>query len=142
MKLIPLALAAFACIIQAIAIAQEQPSFTASSKAQGAPFDLVVTESARYPAKSYLEVPGFHERSAPGARWLMCAYTALAAQRGFTHWSVVYPAQGSSRVVVGFSNSLETAPSELLGEDYAKSRLLGEGMMPVQRLVSFCGIKQ
>ena len=134
---------ATACVaLCTVALAQEKPPFVASSKAQGAPFDLVATETDRFPTKSYLEVPGFHDRTAPGARWLMCAYTALAIQRGFSHWSVVYPAQGSARIVVGLSNSLMASPSELLGEDYAKDRLVGEGMMPVQKMATFCGIKQ
>lgn len=65
--------------------------YTVSSKAQGAPFDLVVTETKREPNKSFLPVPGFHKRTAPSARWLTCAYTDLALKRGFSYWVVVYP---------------------------------------------------
>jgi hypothetical protein len=115
--------------------------FTVSSKAQGAPFDLVVTETQRLPEKSYLNVPGFHERTAPGARWLMCAYTALAVERGFSHWYVVYPPEGSSRLVVAFSNASAASPSQLLGPDYVKELAIGDGMMPVEKMAGFCGIK-
>lgn len=115
--------------------------FSASSRAQGAPFDLVVTETQRFPEKSYLTVPGFHDRTASGARWLMCAYTALAVERGFSHWYVVYPPEGSSRLVVALSNSSEASPSQLLGSDYVKELGMGDGMIPVEKMASFCGIK-
>ena len=115
---------------------------SASSKAQGAPFDLLVAETERAPTKSYLSVPGFHERTAPGARWLMCAYTALAVERGFSYWYVVYPAPTSSRVVVGLSNLANASPAEVLGPDYVKEHAVGEGMMPVERMATFCGIKR
>jgi hypothetical protein len=116
----------------------ERPSFQASSKGQGASFNLVVTETARFPSKSYLEVPGFHERSAPGARWLMCAYTALAKQRGFSHWLVVYPQEGSTRVVVGLTNSEFARAQAVLGSDYSNDRIVGERPMPVAKLAALC----
>lgn len=115
--------------------------FTASSKSQGASFDLVVTETQRFPEKSYLNVPGFHSRTAPGARWLMCAYTALAVERGFSYWYVVYPPEGSSRLVVALSNSSTALPSQLLGSDYVKELEIGDGMMPVEKMAGFCRIK-
>jgi hypothetical protein len=116
--------------------------FSASSNAQGAPFELLVTETERLPTKSFLSIPGFHERTAPGARWLMCAYTALAVERGFSYWYVVYPAPSRTRVVVGFSNATSASPAELLGPDYVKELAVGEGMMPVEKMVAFCGIKR
>lgn len=54
-------------------------------------FDLTVTETKRTPRTSVLNVPGFHECSAAGSRWLMCAFTDLAIRRGFDYWAVVYP---------------------------------------------------
>jgi len=124
------------------AVAQSTRLFSASSKAQGALFDLQVSETDRLPTKSYLSVPGFHDRTAPGARWLMCAYTALAVQREFSYWYVAYPAANSNRVVVAFSNSANSSPAELLGPDYEKELAIGEGMMPVERMSTFCGIKR
>ncbi|WP_157979349.1 hypothetical protein [Rhodoferax ferrireducens] len=115
--------------------------YTASSKAQGAPFDLVVTEVKREPQKSYLQVPGFHNRTAPGARWLMCAYTDLAVKRGFTHWSVMSPEDDKDILVLAFSNSASTAPEVLFGSDFNKERVVGQGMMPVTKLLAFCGMK-
>jgi len=135
-------IAALASLVCAVTAAQGVPLFSASSKAQGASFDLVVTETQRLPTKSYLTVPGFHERTAPGARWLMCAYTALAMERGFSHWFVVYPPEGSSRVVVGLSNSPGASPLLLLGSDYVQSLAVGEQMMPVEKMAAFCGIKR
>jgi hypothetical protein len=119
--------------------AQNQPSFKAISKAQGAPFDLTATETARLPTKSYLDVPGFHERSAPGTRWLMCVYSALAAERSFTHWFAVYPANNSTRVVVGFTNSGNAKPKDILGTDYVQKNVLGDSPMPVTKMADFCG---
>ncbi len=131
-----------ATAVSPVALGQSAQLFSASSKAQGAPFDLTVTETERFPTKSYLNVPGFHERTAPGSRWLMCAYTAIAVQRGFTHWFVVYPTKDSDRIAIGFSNSATAVPAELLGADFSRERALGEGMAPVAKLAAFCGIKQ
>ncbi len=116
--------------------------YTVSSKAQGASFDLVVTEIKRDPQRSYLRVPGFHTRTAPGARWLMCAYTDLSIKRGFSHWAVMYPEEKNDVLVVGFSNSGSTSPRELFGPEFDKERVLGEEMMPVTKLLAFCGMKR
>lgn len=116
--------------------------YTVSSKAQGAPFDLVVTEIKRDPQRSYLQVPGFHTRTAPGARWLMCAYTDLSIKRGFSHWAVMYPEEKKDVLVVGFSNSASTSPKELFGPEFDKERVLGDDMMPVAKLLAFCGMKR
>lgn len=116
--------------------------YTVSSKAQGAPFDLVVTETKREPSKSFLSVPGFHKRTAPGSRWLMCAYTDLAVKRGFSHWIVVYPPDNSEVLVVGFSNSPNASVKELLGEDFNKERTLGESVVPVEKFFPMCGMRR
>jgi len=116
--------------------------YTSSSKAQGAPFDLVLTEIKREPNKSFLSVPGFHKRTAPGARWLMCAYTDLAINRGFSHWIVVYPPENSDVLVLGLSNSSSASIKELLGKDYVKERVLGETVMPVEKLFPLCGMRR
>ncbi len=116
--------------------------YTLSSKAQGAPFDLVVTETKREPSKSFLSVPGFHKRTAPGSRWLMCAYTDLAVKRGFSHWIVVYPPENSEVLVVGFSNLPNASVKELLGEDFYKERTVGESVVPVEKLFPMCGMRR
>lgn len=116
--------------------------YTVSSKAQGASFDLVVTEIKRDPRRSYLRVPGFHTRTAPGARWLMCAYTDLSIKRGFSHWAVMYPEERKDVLVVGFSNSASTSPKEIFGQEFDKVRLLGDDMMPVTKFLAFCGMKR
>jgi len=120
-----------------------QPSlYTVSSKTQGAPFDLVVTETEREPSKSFLSVPGFHKRTAPGARWLMCVYTDLAVKRGFSHWMVVYPPENSEVLVVGFSNAPNASVRELLGLDFNKERTLGDSVVPVEQLFPMCGMRR
>jgi hypothetical protein len=116
--------------------------YTVSSKEQGAPFELVVTETKREPSKSFLSIPGFHKRTAPGTRWLMCAYTDLAVKRGFSHWIVVYPPENSDVLVVGFSNSPNASAKELLGEDFNKERTLGESAVPVEKFFPMCGMRR
>jgi hypothetical protein len=116
--------------------------YTISSKAQGAPFNLVVTEIKRETSKSFLSAPGFHNRTAPASRWLMCVYTDLAIKRGFSHWVVVYPPKSSEVIVVGFSNSPNAAVKESLGEDFSKERTLGESFMPVEKFMPMCGMSR
>lgn len=118
----------------------QQPLYTVSSKAQGATFDLVVTEVKREPHKSYLSVPGFHDRTAAGARWLMCAYTDLAVKRGFSHWVVVYPAGKEEILVVGFSNSPDTSLKEVLGDDFTE-HVLGKSLLPVEKVFPMYGMR-
>lgn len=129
--------AAIACSARA-----EPTLYSVSSKAQGAPFDLVVTEIKREPNKSYLSVPGFHNRTAPGARWLMCAYTDLAVKRGFSHWFVSYPPANSEVLVVGLTNSPRASAKEVLGKDYSAEHTLGNEPMPVEKLFPMCGMRR
>lgn len=119
----------------------QAPSYKISSKEQGAPFDLVVTEISREPNKSYLSVPGFHHRTAPGARWLMCVYTDLAVKRGFSYWNVMYPTRDKEVLVVAFANA-ESSPRELFGHDFDGKRVLGEQMAPVAKFTRFCGLRR
>jgi hypothetical protein len=69
----------------------------------------------------------------------MCVYTDLALKRGFTHWVVASPPEGSEVAVVAFSNTPNAVPKELLGSDYAVERMRGKGMVSVERLLSLCG---
>ena len=124
------------------AVFAEPTLYSVSSKAQGAPFDLVVTEVKREPTKSIISVPGFHNRTAPGARWLMCAYTDLAVKRGFSHWVVVYPRPDSEVLVVGFANTSGMPVQGLLGTDYDKTRLVGEDLMPVEKMFAMCRMRR
>lgn len=116
--------------------------YSVSSKSQGAPFDLVVTEIKREPDKSYLSVPGFHNRTAAGSRWLMCAYTDLALQRGFSYWIVSYPPPDSDVLVVGLTNSSSTSAKQLLGKDYTRGITLGDEPMPVEKMFAMCGLRR
>ncbi len=126
-----------ACSAQANA---ETPLYSISSKTQGAPFDLVVTETKREPNKSYLSVPGFNDRTAPGYRWLMCAYTDLVVKRGFSYWTVVYPPANSDVLVVGLSNSPIVTVQGLLGKDYNSKLTLGDELMSVEHFFPMCGM--
>ena len=126
-------------ILAPIAASAQDSLYSVNSRAQGAPFDITVTETSREPTRSRLSVPGFHTRAAPAMKWLMCVYTDLALKRGFTHWVVASPQEGSEVVVVGFSNSPNAAPKDLLGSDYSAERMRGKGMVPVERLLALCG---
>jgi hypothetical protein len=128
-----------ACAGSANAATPEVRPSATEMAGQGTPFRLAVTETERLPTKSYLNVPGFHDRSAPGSRSLMCFYTALAIEREFAYWFVVYPGQESNRVVVAFSNAANDSPEKLLGEDYIKALALGNDMMPVAKMAALCG---
>jgi hypothetical protein len=101
---------------------------------------MTVSEVRRIDARSHLEIPGFNERTSQQARWAMCAFTDLAAKRGFKYWTVVYPPEGpgQSHLVVAFSNSEHASPAELLGPDFVAERLLDEEMSSVEMFESFC----
>jgi hypothetical protein len=72
----------------------------------------------------------------------MCKYTDLATLRGFSYWLVVYPSEGSTRVVVGLTNSDSGSPEEIFGTDFSKQRLIGEAPMAVKRMQAFCGTRR
>jgi hypothetical protein len=123
--------------------ATAEPSlYTARAKAQGGPFELIVTEIKRAPDKSYLSVPGFHKRTAPGARWLMCVYTDLAVKRGFSHWFVTYPPTDSEVLVVGLTNRPNATANEVLGTDYRAELTLSSQPMPVEKVFPMCGMRR
>lgn len=116
----------------------DETLYSASSKAQGMSFDLAVTEIKRELNKSYISVPGFHNRTAAGSRWLMCVYNELAVNRRFTHWTVAYPPEGSDILVVGLTNSPNLSSKELLGQDYSAERTLGAELDPVDKWSYLC----
>lgn len=134
-------LAACALLFMQSAFA-EPDMYAASSKAQGAPFDLVVTEIKREPNKSFLSVSGFHSRTRPGNRWLMCAYTDLVFKRGFSHWALVYPAENSEVVVIGLSNTPNISVKDLLGDDFDKERVPSKIIMQAEKFSSLCGMRR
>lgn len=113
--------------------------YSTSSKTQGAPFDLVVTEIKRESNKSYLSVPGFNSRTSASSRWLMCAYTDLAIKRGFSYWFVSYPAGKSEVLVVGLTNSKSASAKEVLGNDFTEHTLGKDEPIPVEKLAPLCG---
>jgi hypothetical protein len=111
------------------------------SKDQGVTgFDMTVTEIRREPNKSFLSVPGFHERSSAASRWLMCAYTDLAVKRGFKYWSVIYPEKGSEVLIVGFPQSENEDLKKTLGSEFSGTRVIPEKPAPVEMLKrQLCG---
>lgn len=119
----------------------ETPLYSISSNSQGAPFDLVVTETKRESNKSYLSVPGFDDRTARGSRWLMCAYTDLVVKRGFSYWTVAYPPANSDVLVVGLTNSPIVTVQGLLGKDFDSEMTLGDELMPVEHFFPMCGMQ-
>jgi len=120
----------------------ETPLYSMSSKSQGALFDLVVTEIKREPNKSYISVPGFNDRTAPEARWLMCVYTDLALKRGFSYWTVVYPPANSDILVIGLTNTPIITVEGLLGKDYDNERILGGTLAHVEKFFPMCGMRR
>lgn len=120
-----------------LAQAQAFP-YTANARAQGAPFDITVTETKRDATHSILQIPGFDSRTASEARWMMCAYTDLAIKRGFSYWTVLDPAEGSDLLVIGFSKSAGISPKDVLGPAYVSDRA-SDDMTPVASFMAFCG---
>jgi hypothetical protein len=126
-----------------IGAAPDQALYHMRSRDQGiSAFDVSVTETKREERTSILKVPGFHDRSAAAARWLMCAYTDLAIQRGFDYWAVLYPALPSEELLLGFPKSEKKEDVAALG-----SRFAGEGdaapiVASVDRFSRFCGMKR
>jgi len=120
--------------------AAEGGLYSVSAKTQGLPFDMTVSEVRRTPTKSYLNVPGFNDRTAVQARWLMCVYTDVAIKRGFKYWTVVYPpeAPGHDQLVIAFSNTARDSPAQVLGADFVAERTLGGQLNPVATFLQFC----
>lgn len=122
--------------------ARPQDLYAASGRALSVPYELDLTEVERDDTRSYVTVAGFHERSAPGARWLMCRYAEIAQARGFSYWNAVYPAAGSELLVLGFSNDATASARQVFGSRYDIQRLLAEQMAPVDRFATLCGFRR
>ena len=116
--------------------------YSASGRALTVPYELELNEVQRDASRSVVEVAGFHERSAPGARWLICRYAELAQQRGFSHWNALYPEPGRETLVIGFSNDASATPEDLFGPGHARERVLAERMAPVDRYATLCGFRR
>ncbi len=99
-------------------------------------FDMTATETKRTNRTSVLAVPGFQSRSAPEARWLMCAYTDLAKSRGFEYWAVVYPEPPGENVLVGFPKSGDEQCTETIGPEFGTKFALPT--VSVERMISAC----
>ena len=132
------AVLAFFCM-SAFAYAEE-PSYRLRSRDMGIQaFDLTVTETKRTARTSTLNVPGFHSRTAPASRWLMCVYTDLALKRGANFWTVIYPQPPGEDLIVGFPASETENLVETLGGEFATKEKVGPA--PVEKFAVFCGIK-
>jgi hypothetical protein len=99
-------------------------------------FDYTATEITRTDKTSTLRIPGFHNRTAPAARWMMCVYNELAIKRGFAYSTVVYPDLLSEDVLVGFPASMEEDVVKTLGPEFGGSEPFP--IMPVEKMRFFC----
>ena len=99
-------------------------------------FDYTATEIKRTDRTSVLQIPGFHTRTAPAARWMMCVYNELAIRRGFAYSTVVYPDLPSEDVLVGFPASLEEDVVKTLGPEFGGAEAFP--IMPVEKMAFFC----
>lgn len=134
-------LAGFLIATSASAQSEKQELFSASARSQGLDFSMTVAETAREDSFSTFEAPGFHKRSAAESRWLMCAYTALALKRGFTHWLAQYPNEGSETILVAFTNSEIARTAEVFGPRLITTQtVVPKSPMPVSKMVAFCGL--
>jgi len=99
-------------------------------------FDYTATEIKRTDKTSTLRIPGFHNRTAPAARWMMCVYNELAIRRGFAYSMVVYPDLPSEDVLVGFPASMEEDVVKTLGPEFGGAEAFP--IMPVEKMAFFC----
>jgi hypothetical protein len=99
-------------------------------------FDYTATEIKRTDKTSTLRIPGFHRRTAPAARWMMCVYNELAIKRGFAYSTVVYPNLPSEDVLVGFPASMEEDVAKTLGPEFGGADAFP--IMPVEKMKFFC----
>ncbi|MFA6311311.1 MAG: hypothetical protein WCV99_00370 [Sterolibacterium sp.] len=134
-------LVGFLVAAPACAQTEKQKLFSASARSQGLDFAMTVAEVAREASFSTLEAPSFHKRSAAESRWLMCAYSALALKRGFTHWLAQYPTETSETILVAFTNSDTASTEETFGSRLAATeRVVPKVPMPVSKMAAFCGL--
>jgi len=101
-----------------------------------------VREIKRESRKSELYVPGFHDRSAAGSRWLMWAYTDLTRQRGFEYFIVVYPPEGSDKLIIGFPKSETEKIEKTLGPEFAGDSLFPKRPTSIEPLMRMCGMSR
>ena len=99
-------------------------------------FDYTATEITRTDKTSTLRIPGFHNRTAPAARWMMCIYNELAIRRGFAYSTVVYPDLPSEDVLVGFPASMDEDVVKTLGPEFGGAEAFP--IMPVEKMAFFC----
>jgi hypothetical protein len=144
MRLIKIAVVTALVIVGTVTAAASAASlYSVRSKDQGAPFDLVVTETKREPSKSFLSIPGFHKRSAAGSRWLMCAYTDLAIQRGFKYWIVIYPEEPNETLIVGFPQSANEDITKTLGSEFSAGKVMPDTPASVDIMATrLCGMRR
>ena len=134
--LIATLLLAFSVKVQA----EEQLSTFRSKDAGITAFDLTATEVKREPGKSFLIVPGFKNRSAAGSRWLMCVYTALAIERGYDYWTVVYPEGEDETLIVEFPGSEAEDIGQTLGNEFSGPRAIPKHPASVKLMTDrLCG---
>jgi len=128
-----------ASLFTAFANAAADDLYRVSSNEMGiSQFDFTVTEVERKPKASVLEIPGFHDRSAPASRWMMCAYTDLAVKRGFSYWASVYPKLGNNQVILVFPSSERSDDPVFETMNVAED---DRHISAVAVFARFCGIK-
>jgi hypothetical protein len=127
-------------IILAIVLASQafaQELYKISTKEMGITvFDYTVTESKREDQYSVVRIPGFHGRSAPASRWMMCVYADLAQERGVHFYAAVYPDPPSEDITVYFPFSPDEDIVQTLGPEIRTENVMP--IMPVHQMLFFC----
>lgn len=117
--------------------AEEIPLFHANSKELGYDsIDIDIIEISRRERTSVLKIRGFHNRSAFGSRWLMCAYTNLAMKRNFKNWVAYYPVLPDEDLLLLFPDNETDDLSKLAGQELDKARLVPSP--PFNKMLAFC----
>lgn len=98
-------------------------------------FNLTLSHINRGNRLVMLRAQGFHNRSAAASRWLMCAYTAMAIDRGFKYWVVAYPQEPNEVLVVGFPATLTEDVTKTLDPIFSVDAI---GPVSVDTLIPLC----
>jgi hypothetical protein len=127
-------------IILAIVLASQtfaQEFYKISTKEMGiTAFDYTVTEIERADHYSVVRIRGFHDRSAPVSRWMMCVYAELAQERGAQFYTAIFPDSPSEDIIIVFPYSQNEDIRQTLGPVFRSENAMP--IMPVQQMLLFC----
>jgi hypothetical protein len=122
-----------------VALADEAPYRVNSKDAGWDTIDLTISEIRRDGRISVLRIPHYSKRSAVESRFVMCAFTDIAIQRGFEAWVISDASVTDDLVRVGFLKSNREDVTKLLGKGFVGDNVLRGEVQVINRM---CGIER